>query len=937
MFNNNTKKLFASAILLLVSLFVYSCGVWTDFTTYFNTYYNARTLFDQVEDQILTQNTDPFVFREEEQPANQRNTQQQQPNVQRTQQPAFNTQNTNTGNTRPQTLSPTQINNDLTKVIEKCSKILQYEKESSYFDDALFMTGKAFYYQGEYARAQRKFLELAAVPQSDYALENKLWLAKTYLQLRNFDEGLNLLEEVKKTALEQEDEKLYESTSITKIGFLIYREEYQAAINECNDFLKNLDDDEMAALVWYQMGKIYLLQKDNENALKAFSAVLEHSPTFELEYESRLQHALLLKDLGKMDESEEELNDLHDEGKFNNQLDRTMVELGKIYYDKNDNEKAISTFMEVDSTYKSKPSSGMASFMLGQIYEKKFGAYDSAYKYYNKTVSSTAPYDTKLEAGNYVRNIDKYFTLRTKINDYQKSYVYATDPTRFMQDSIDYDLAYKDYMIDVRHNVDSVKAAGSQTRVALTDEAMEQQIKSQMQQAAVQQAKRAKVNREYTLKDLIVQGKAKKPEKPAITVDSLGTLLSQEYYNLAGLFFSELDIPDSAYYYYKEILDEYPDKPSTVPTLFALGTFYETSNENKKADSLYQVIYDNYPNSKLYKEAAIKLGKVKKDEQKVELSNDPAERDYIAAENLYYEKKYHDAISGLTHVYLTYPKSTFVPKALYFIGMIYEDNLEKNDSAAVYYGILASKEYASTPYGKAVIPKYDEYKKEQERIEKEKEEALKEHDKATIGDSTAVKENPADEGIKRKVIDEERLKRKIVDDEMVKPDSLNTKEERRKQLFRERLKSEKQDTTDSVEAVKQQNKKLVKDSTAVNKENPANERPKRKIVDDEIVKPDTLKNKDEQREQLHNEQLKTEQRDTTDNKKPTQQLNKKPQSDSSAVKKENNADDGSNKKIIDDDRIKTDTVNNNGTQKTQSNLERSKSEQPDSTKKEPRK
>ena len=92
---------------------------------------------------------------------------------------------------------------DLTKVIEKCSKILQYDRESSYFDDALFITGKAFYYQAEYARAQRKFLELAGVPETEYALENKLWLAKTYLQLRSFDEGLKLLEEVKNTSFQE--------------------------------------------------------------------------------------------------------------------------------------------------------------------------------------------------------------------------------------------------------------------------------------------------------------------------------------------------------------------------------------------------------------------------------------------------------------------------------------------------------------------------------------------------------------------------------------------------------------------------------------------------------------------------------------------------------------------------------------------------------------
>ena len=422
-----------------------------------------------------------------------------------------------------------------------------------------------------------------------------------------------------------------------------------------------------------------------------------------------------------------------------------------------------------------------------------------------------------------------------------------------------------------------------------------------MQQAALQNAKRVKAGYEFTLKELIVQGKAKKPQKPPFSVDSIGTLLSQEYYNLAGLFFSELDVPDSAYFYYREILDKYPNRPSMVPTLFALGTYYETVNEKEKADSCYQVIYDKYPDNKLYIEAAIKLGKVKRDEPKVELSNDPAERDYIAAENLYYEKKYHDAISGLTHVYLTYPKSSFVPKALYFIGMIYEDNLEKNDSAAVYYGILASKEYASTPYGKAVFAKYTEYKNEKERIEKEKEkklkeeqkkeEALKQADNKMMRDSSSVnKENPAGEG----------LNRKIVGDEIIKPDSINNKEDRRKQLYDKSLNTE-EDSTGIKNPSRPLNDKIKTDSIGVNKENPADETPVKKVIDVDKIKTDTLKNKEIQNKQLKAGYPKSEPKDSIGNKESLKLQDKKSTKDSITVDKENPVEERPVKKVIDDD------------------------------------
>ena len=331
-----TKKLFVQASLLFLVVALSSCGVWTDFSTYFNTYYNAKTLFNRVEEEILKQKKDIFAFRE----TLTQGTQTTSPIVS---QPSsqFGTQPRPQQNVQPGTqLGGTQLsgslNQDLTRVIEKCSKILQYESSSSYFPDALFMTGKAFYYQMEYARAQRKFIELAGLGDTKYRLENKLWLAKTHLQLHNFDEGLKLIEEVKEEALKEDEEKLFNDAAITKIAFFEFREEYQNAINECNYYLSVSEDDETNALVSYQLGKIYLFLDDKENALKAFVEVLKYSPTFDIEFQSRIEHARLLKDLGRMEESESELDEIRYAGKFKNFIDQVMVELGQIYYEKNE-------------------------------------------------------------------------------------------------------------------------------------------------------------------------------------------------------------------------------------------------------------------------------------------------------------------------------------------------------------------------------------------------------------------------------------------------------------------------------------------------------------------------------------------------------------------------------------------------------------------------
>ena len=742
MIYSRIKKLFAYAILFIISFAPLGCGLWLNFTTYFNTYYNAKTLFDGVEEALKAQNNDPFVFREEIAKNIPQTNRQPQQNYSNAVTNNYQTQNQNSTSQAYQTtiMTPQQINQQLTKVIEKCSKILQYDKESSYFDDALFMTGKSFYYQGEYARAQRKFLELSTLPESDYALENKLWLAKTYLQLRSFNDGLKLIEEVKATAIEQGDDELYRDASFTQIGFLVYREEYQAAIKECENFLKNNNDDETSALVWYQVGKIYIEQNDLENALKAFSSVLDNSPTFEIEYECRLERALLLKKMNKLEESENELIELSNEGKFKTKLSGTMLELGKIYYDKNDNQHALQTFLEIDSTYRNTPESGEASFMIGQLYELKFGQYDSAYKYYLHTVSSLAPTDIKTDAQNYSANINKYFSMKDEISSTNKSLVYLNDHTRYLQDSIDYQIAYKEYEELVKDKADSIETIATATARSSLSNVNQRSIYEQQAQTLIQQLTERKLNTadafyKKTLVDLIAVKKAKAPEMPKMTVDSAKGILGNKYYNLGNLFFSELDVPDSAYYYYNLVLKNDPDSSVVVPTLFSLGTYYETEKQKEKADSIFQIIYDNYPNDKYYKLAGIKLGKIKTDASlNITDSSDPAEPVYLDAEKKFYNNNYKSAIAELRELYLNYPKSDFVPKAYYFIGLIYEENLRMYDSAAVFYGILSSREYAKTPYSKAVAPKYLVYKEEQDKIRKEQEELLKQKRKKLEAD-----------------------------------------------------------------------------------------------------------------------------------------------------------------------------------------------------------
>ena len=238
------KTNYAKEILLLYFLFFFTgCGIWTDF----NTYYNAKVIFEEAEEKLLSEQKDLFLYEE--------------------------------------TPIPKSLSDSFNKVIEKTSAILQHNKESDLVDETILMTGKSFYYQQNYSRALRKFNELAAMVESDLILENKLWTGKTRLQMRDFEKGLEILDQVKEEAAQNEEDEILVEMYKTKIGYLIYAEELELSIDEMNEFFNTDIDDELKAQVLFEMGRLYKLNNDYESAEKVFAQVENYSPSFDVDFE----------------------------------------------------------------------------------------------------------------------------------------------------------------------------------------------------------------------------------------------------------------------------------------------------------------------------------------------------------------------------------------------------------------------------------------------------------------------------------------------------------------------------------------------------------------------------------------------------------------------------------------------------------------------------
>jgi len=748
-FRNKTIKLLVLSILLLV---VSGCSVWNNFTTYFNLYFNTATLFEEAELEILSQKRDLF-------------------------------------STEPLVL-PGNAKSSLVKVVEKCSKLLQFYSTSSYVDEALVMLGKSFYYQGNYQKSKRKFEELLATNLNDdeKITEANLWIAKNSFELREYTDALRIINEQRVKAIEEDYENIIKESYVQEIKYRIKQEDYATAISLANEFADVYDDDVVRAQIYYELGKFYTLIEDNDNAILAYEKVFDNEPDFDLEIIATIKYGVALRSAGQTEKALELFEDVRTEDKFLTSYNEIDFEIGKTLVQIGKYNQALDQFRMVDTTYKNTPFASASNFEMGELYRTKFLNYDSAGYFFSKSAISNPPKEYLDKAKSNNQLFAKYSKLRKDINKFDRQLYYTQNLKIFTQDSSAYVadslklledyLAQKELQdiwkgVDTMYNNknpnikdstfikdsifvrDSLVKIDSLINIGLYNPADTNGLKKilldslkQKHLAELRDPKNPKniLNSTQTsIKLDSVKFKKNPPQKLKITVDSAKTILAKNALELGNLFLTDLDVPDSSYYFYKKILDNYNSPVYYPNTLYALGSYYLTINEKEKADSLFNIIYNDYKNRSIVNAAADKLNK-----PFIDLNFDPAKDQYASAEDLMLSGNYSQSLNRFFNIYREYPKSTVAPQALYTSGWILENDLFLPDSAASVYDTLIAK-YPTSIYVKKVSRKVTAYKQEKVRIQKAIDDSLNALKKLN-SDSTLVALNTVDESVS--VIDE---------------------------------------------------------------------------------------------------------------------------------------------------------------------------------------
>ena len=672
------KKIIYIALILVAAIFSSGCFVYNpsaefvkqryvNTVAYFNTFYNAQRAFSEAEDEMI-------LARKE--------------------------YNAKPSGDKPFT-APVSARTKFMASIEKNSKLLSFYPDSKWVDDALMMIGKAYFYIDDNVKAERKFLELMAkYPESQFTNEANLLLGIGYLRQKKIDQGIKQLEGLFAATVE-DDEEIAGKASFELGEYYFSQNGFDQAEQYYSQALPLLNDETQKAFSQYQIGLCYDNLEQYAKAEEAYLSVNDFESEYNLQFRAKLARLKAMVRQKKFDEALEALEAMLDDTKNADFYGSIQLEIANTLSTQGRLAEAMEKYQIVDTTFTRTEQAARSYFALAKIYEDSLKNYDSARVYYNKAKTEFAASKITPTAVLKADIFNKYDNLKKDLIRFDTLLLNAVnqkieDDT--VQISMSDSLSAGDSMTVANNGLEQRKATKPGKKLETRKDSA----------LAVDSAKiRSQLSKELAKKQLI---------------DSLQRSIARTKFELGGLFFLEMQIPDSALYWLRDVVKNYPQNELTPRVLFTISEIYRTlpSHPQSERDSIYWSIIKNYPASPYAQEARKNLGLTL-----VEAEPDSALILFEQAEALSEKEHYTEAISLYNQIAEKYSDSPITPKALYAVGWHFENSLVNNDSALAAYKRLLGK-YPSSLYASAVRPKVTEYDNEQKRVEDEKKKQIEE-------------------------------------------------------------------------------------------------------------------------------------------------------------------------------------------------------------------
>ncbi|MCX7880624.1 MAG: tetratricopeptide repeat protein [Ignavibacteria bacterium] len=390
-------KIFFALIFLL---FVAGCGQYTNFTTYFNTYYNCQRLMKEAEDEFEYQDIKLKAKPRLVVPLKDL-------------QPVENIPSGPPPFMQEFIISPVKLQPVKTKldsIVIKGSKILSRYAKSDFVEGSLYLMAKSYFYKSEYLPSQIKCSELVdKFPAGDLSPDAHLLLSKNLLVQRKFHSGKVLLSRTVDIAWQKERYDILSEAFRLQAELSLFENNIDGALRPYRQAIAQTDDNKLRARWQFDLASIYYRLGNWEDALLAFRKVRNYNPDYLTLYESYFYEALSNIRLGNFGEGEKILTQLKKDAKFQEWNDFTHSGFMLSAILKNDAKEFRKLETYADSAYKVSPAF-IPVFYEKAINEYNSGNYNEARKYFARARNVRTP---------VLASADKMFNL---LNNWEQKY-----------------------------------------------------------------------------------------------------------------------------------------------------------------------------------------------------------------------------------------------------------------------------------------------------------------------------------------------------------------------------------------------------------------------------------------------------------------------------------------------------------------------------------
>jgi cellulose synthase operon protein C len=680
---------------------------YENMVSYFNGYYNAQNLFNEAEDEIKTAALTARGKEAAATPANQ---------------------------------IPATAKQKLGQVIDKCSNILAFHPSSGLVDNSLFLIGKSFFYQMEYLKAERKFIELLAqFPNSDLALETQLWYAQCEEKLGKWTEGIHLGDAVVMAA-QKNNERTIESQAHLLLGELYYRtNEIEKSVDEYEKAISLSNDDLAKGEAQIRLGDIYVGRGQYDKAAEMYLRTGEYTSDIYSNYYSKLHASIAYREIGESTKSLAIINAMIEDFRYREYLPSILYEQANTYAASGRRDDAIDVYVHVDTAYTRTEFGIRSAYKLELIYEKELGQYALALKY-DSVVNAATGLNIVAEGRRKFAALTRYFDAWHRLNKADSLFIVLSDTMNtsrsdtMARGAADSTLAKAGH-IDSLRRISTVDSLSAQKSLADTLQRLPVQITNRQPMinadsllagAADTLHRRAHevdtLNRNTRVDSVMARSSAADTSRTKLvqsanrsalpSADSLRILKSVAAQDLGDIFYSEILVPDSAFSWYNKSLLWNNDNTRSPRILYILAELSRTnpSRQYPVPEEYYKRLDHEFPESIYAEEARRFLQK-----SNPTVKTDSAAEYYVQAEKQLDGKEYDKAMATLKLLVQSFPKSPLAAKSEYAVGWIMEHCLGQPEKARAQYKRLI-KNYEGTAFAQAAsirtldIPKVDTVK-----------------------------------------------------------------------------------------------------------------------------------------------------------------------------------------------------------------------------------